>query len=176
MVLHGDLHIVPITEIKRRGCREVLQSTGARRHVVDGAGSVLVGTVGRAILVDLDLEPGVGGNPRRVVSDILLQRWIGVGGQVRPFRVRGMEPKENSRIVDWLAGASNRSGKAELQPEREVVEGFRRVIEDGMSSDRNSDSVDLAGLTWLRDQRPVDKGKASRSARSPALERPLGTI
>src|SRR5262249_23408901 len=90
--------------------------------------------------------------------------------------MRGMEPKENSGIVDWPAGASNRSGKAELQSEREVVEGFGRVIEDGMSSDRNSNSIDLAGSTWLRDQRPVDKGKASRSGRSPALERPLGTI
>src|SRR5262249_34876491 len=115
MVLHGDLHIVPITYIEGRGCREVLQPTRVRRHVVDRASSVLVGTVGRGVFVDLDLEPSVGGKPRRIVSDILLQRWIGVGGQVRPFRVRGMEPKENSGIVDWLAGASNRSGKTELQ-------------------------------------------------------------
>src|SRR5262249_23080179 len=100
MVLQGNLHIVPITEIKRGGCREVLQSARARRHVVDGPGSVLVGTVGRRILVDLDLEPGEGGNPRSIVSYILLQRWIGVGRQVRAFRMRGMEPKENSRIVD----------------------------------------------------------------------------
>src|SRR5215471_19287179 len=47
--------------------------------------------------------------------------------------MRGMEPKENSGIVDWPAGASNRSGKAELQSEREVVEGFGRVIEDGIA-------------------------------------------
>ena len=73
MILHGDLHIIPVTYIEERGCREVLQSTRARRHVIDSAGSVLVGTVGRGVLVDLDLEPGVGGNPRRIVSDILLQ-------------------------------------------------------------------------------------------------------
>src|SRR5262245_30360823 len=109
MILHGDLHIVPVTYIAERGCREVLQSTRARRHVVDGAGSLLVGTVGRGILVDLDLESSIGGNPRRIVSYILLQRWIRVGGQVRASRMRGMEPKENSRIVDWPAGASNRS-------------------------------------------------------------------
>src|SRR5262249_52263895 len=59
--------------------------------------------------------------------------------------MRGMEPKENSGIVDRLAGASNRSGKAELQPEREVVEGFGRVIEDGMGSDRNSNSLGRPG-------------------------------
>ena len=74
MVLHGDLHIIPVAYIEERGRREVLQSIRSRRHVVDGAGSVLVGTVGRGVLVDLDLEPGVGGNPRRIVSDILLQR------------------------------------------------------------------------------------------------------
>src|SRR5262249_43024098 len=115
MILHGDLHIVPVTYLEERGSREVLQSTRPRRHVVDGAGSVLVVTVGRGVFVDLDLEPGVGGNPRRIVSDILLQRCIAVGGQVRAFRMRGMEPKENSGIVDRLAGASDRSGEAELQ-------------------------------------------------------------
>src|SRR5262249_22058094 len=90
--------------------------------------------------------------------------------------MRGMEPKENSGIVDRLAGASNRSGKAELQSEREVVEGFGRVIEDGMSSDRNSNSIELAGSTQFGDQPPLDKGKASRSGRPPTLERPLATI
>src|SRR5262249_1071785 len=94
----------------------------------------------------------------------------------RAFRMRGMEPKENSGIVDRLAGASNRSGKAELQSEREIVEGFGRVIEDGMSSDRNSHSIDLAGSTRLPDQQPVDKGKAAGSGLPPGVDRPVGHI
>jgi hypothetical protein len=41
---------------------------------------VLVRTVGRGVLVDRDFKPSVGGNPRRIVVDILLQRWINIRG------------------------------------------------------------------------------------------------
>jgi hypothetical protein len=41
---------------------------------------VLVSTVGRGVLVDLDFEPSVGGNPGRILEDIFLQSWINIGG------------------------------------------------------------------------------------------------
>src|SRR5437764_15187615 len=109
MVLDGERHVVPTTGIYGWRSREVLQTTRSSQHVVNGASSVLVNSVGGGILVDLDFEPGVGGNPRRITKDILLQRWINIGGQVRPLRMWGMEPQENSRIVNRPPGVSNRS-------------------------------------------------------------------
>src|SRR5262249_50418041 len=89
--------------------REVLQTTNSSRHVVDGAGSMLVSTVGRGLFINLNFEPSIRGNPCRIIVDLLLQRRINIGGQVRAVRMWSMEPKKNSRIVDRSACARNRS-------------------------------------------------------------------